>query len=62
MAIIDLTGKAVILAFDNIANENVICIQDAVDAKQYLISLQSGVLTLTNVADDTEAITFTPDV
>ncbi len=61
MATIDLSTRNVIRINKNMADENILLIEDAVTAKEYIVTLDSGTLTMTNIADDTEVLTFSPD-
>ncbi len=61
MAAIDLSEKTVIRFEKNVANELVFLIKDTVTAKEYMLSIQSGALTFTNIADDSDIVTFSPD-
>ena len=61
MGVIDLSTRNVIRVCKDMANENILLAQDAVDGKEYLMTLESGVLTFTNIADDTEVLSFSPD-
>ena len=59
MATIDISTKTVVRIGGTVANEDVLTLLDSGSGKEYVLSLASGVLTLTNIADDTEVITIT---
>ena len=59
MGTIDISGKQVIRMCNNVSTEVVMLIIDSGNAKEYVFRLVSGVVSLVNIADDTDTITFT---
>ena len=61
MAVIDLTGYPYICVTNKESGMSAVTIKDSVTSKEYLVTLQSGVIKLINVADDTDILSFSAD-
>ena len=62
MAAIDISTRAVVSVELGDSTMDLVVFIDETDSKQYVMTIDAGVLKFTNIADDSEVLSFTKDV